>query len=285
MIKLERKRHASAITSGLRGKSRVEKAILLLQGKLNNSLELKSDYWKAAKKQLKAESNGKCAYCEAPTSSVAHGDVEHFRPKSIYWWLAYCYDNYLYSCQICNESYKGTEFPISAKARLALEKPLPAKMTQAEIEALAPFLAPDPLNDAEGYPISKFTKLCVKEKAGLVDPYMFDPEPFFKWVADPVLKEVSIGPRNNKTGSKRAFDAVNKFLGLNREELRRERWKTYKYLETFKQTLVSDQLSEALRDTIKEQVAEMLSDASEFAGMARYFVRVEWKASLKKFGF
>ena len=43
---------------------------------------------------------------------VAYGDVEHFRPKSKYWWLAYCYENYLYSCQMCNQRYKKAEFPI-----------------------------------------------------------------------------------------------------------------------------------------------------------------------------
>lgn len=61
-----------------------------------------SSRWGKAKPQLLKESSGKCAYCETPTSVVAFGDVEHYRPKSKYWWLAYCYDNYLASCQICN---------------------------------------------------------------------------------------------------------------------------------------------------------------------------------------
>ena len=59
-----------------------------------------SGRWKEAKPQLLAETFGKCAYCEAPTHEVAFGDVEHYRPKSEYWWLAYNYDNYLASCQL-----------------------------------------------------------------------------------------------------------------------------------------------------------------------------------------
>ncbi|MFN0301835.1 MAG: hypothetical protein ACKVQU_15945 [Burkholderiales bacterium] len=55
--------------------------------------------WPKAKGQLKLDSSNKCAYCEADTAAVAHGDVEHFRPKSEYWWLAYCYDYYTLSCQ------------------------------------------------------------------------------------------------------------------------------------------------------------------------------------------
>lgn len=286
MIKLERNRSPKTIAAGLRGKNRVKKAVLLLTTQLGGGKhEFNTTYWKAAKKQLKAESGGKCAYCEALTSTVAHGDVEHFRPKSKYWWLAYCYDNYLFSCQICNQTYKGDEFPCGTP--MSLEKPLPAKMTEAEILALAPFLAPDPLNDAEGFPLSKFTKAATKEKAGLVDPYMVDPEPLFKWVADPVLKEVKIAARNNGAAAQRAFKAVEKFLGLNRPELLGVRWKTYKTLLTFKRSLLSAELGDddELRDEIIEQVKEMMSRESPFAGMVRYFVKVQWKAELKDFDF
>lgn len=286
MIKLERSRSLKTITAGLRGKSRVEKAVLLLTTQLNGKKhEFNSTYWKAAKKQLKIESSGKCAYCEAPTSTVAHGDVEHFRPKSKYWWLAYCYDNYLFSCQICNQTYKGDEFPCATP--MSLEKPLPAKMTEAEILALAPFLAPDPLNDAEGFPLSKFIKAATKEKAGIVDPYMIDPEPLFKWVPDPVIKEVRLAARNNSAAAQRAFKAVEEFLGLNRPELVGVRWLTYKTLLTFKRALLSAKLSddEELRDEIVEQLREMMSAASPFAGMVRYFLKVKWKSEMKDFDF
>jgi uncharacterized protein (TIGR02646 family) len=73
---------------------------------------------------LKAQDN-KCAFCEAKVSHVAHGDVEHFRPKGGYqqspmdqltlpgyYWLAYDWSNLLFCCQICNQSHKRNGFPL-----------------------------------------------------------------------------------------------------------------------------------------------------------------------------
>ncbi len=51
---------------------------------------------------------GKCVYCETKNRQLA---VEHYRPKSEYYWLVYSWDNLLYSCPICN-SRKSDKFPI-----------------------------------------------------------------------------------------------------------------------------------------------------------------------------
>lgn len=52
----------------------------------------------------------KCAYCEKKLlDSPKH--IEHYRPKSIYYWLAYSWDNLLLSCGFCN-SVKGNRFEI-----------------------------------------------------------------------------------------------------------------------------------------------------------------------------
>jgi uncharacterized protein (TIGR02646 family) len=53
-----------------------------------------------------------CAYCQGMLSYTRIGTVEHFRPKSIYWWLAYDISNYLLSCSRCNSSIKGGQFPL-----------------------------------------------------------------------------------------------------------------------------------------------------------------------------
>jgi uncharacterized protein (TIGR02646 family) len=53
-----------------------------------------------------------CAYCDRELHGTDRGDVEHFRPKNVYWWLAYCFDNYLLSCSACNSAYKINKFPI-----------------------------------------------------------------------------------------------------------------------------------------------------------------------------
>ncbi len=50
----------------------------------------------------------KCAYCEQKLLD-APKHIEHYRPKDIYYWLAYSWDNLLLCCGSCN-STKGTGF-------------------------------------------------------------------------------------------------------------------------------------------------------------------------------
>lgn len=68
----------------------------------------KQDDTKAA---LEKCHNRKCAYCEQVVEAT---HVEHYRPKSLYWWLAYSWDNLLRVCPTCN-THKGNYFEISRK--------------------------------------------------------------------------------------------------------------------------------------------------------------------------
>jgi hypothetical protein len=83
--------------------------------------------------------HGKCAYCESKPLPSAHGQVEHYRPKSKvsgdpahpgYYWLAYEVTNLLPACGRCNGAdAKSSHFPIlGTRARdadgLAGEEPL-----------------------------------------------------------------------------------------------------------------------------------------------------------------
>ncbi len=56
----------------------------------------------------------KCAYCEKRTEEY---QIEHYRPKSIYYWLAYSWDNLLVSCGKCN-FYKGTKFKVKNRVSI-----------------------------------------------------------------------------------------------------------------------------------------------------------------------
>ena len=111
MIPLQRERSSQTVLVKYRGAKKQAQDLNLLQAQREvlrgtaSQHSFLANYWKSAKEQLKKESSGKCAYCETTTDVVAHGDVEHYRPKGIYWWLAYTYDNYLYACQICNQVY------------------------------------------------------------------------------------------------------------------------------------------------------------------------------------
>ncbi len=65
---------------------------------------------KYVKKALRKMSKGHCAYCQTYNAAGAWGDVEHFRPKSLFPALAYDWDNYFYSCTICNNT-KSNKWP------------------------------------------------------------------------------------------------------------------------------------------------------------------------------
>ena len=276
MTKLERVRTAAAIPAAFRGQGRKDKSLDLLNGKVAGTLEFKQTVWKAAKPQLKIESGGKCAYCESPTDSVAHGDVEHFRPKSVYWWLAYCYDNYVYACQICNQVFKGDSFPVHATSGALTGPVLPVPATAAALEALAGSMTPDALDLTAGQPLADFIVAVAKEKAGLVDPYINDPDPLFKWVANDILKTVEVAAASNKVAAKRAFAAVAQFYGLNREELKRNRWKTFSDLVVFRDSLnafVALGAQPALQTQIRTHIKDMTKADAPYAGMVRYFVK------------
>lgn len=56
---------------------------------------------KDIKSKLSIIYNHKCAFCEQRVEILA---VEHFRPKSVYYWLCYSWDNLLLACVGCNSS-------------------------------------------------------------------------------------------------------------------------------------------------------------------------------------
>jgi hypothetical protein len=276
VTKLERVRTAAAIPAAFRGTGRVAKSLELIQARAAGPVEFNSNVWKAAKPQLKLETGGKCAYCESPTDTVAHGDVEHYRPKSKYWWLAYCYENYLYACQICNQVHKGDEFPVHATTGMWTGPALPAPPTPAAFATLADALIPDPVDLNAGHALANFLVAAAKEKAGLVNPYVTDPDPLFKWVADGVLKVVRVAAASNLVASKRAFAGAEASYGLNREELKRNRWKTYSEFIVMKDSLKALEaagIEPALQQRIRDQIKAMTKVDAPYAGMVRYFVK------------
>lgn len=68
---------------------------------------------------------GKCCYCEQ-SFERKHRPVEHFRPKSIYWWLSWTWENLFFCCEICNE-YKSDRFPLRRVPRLIAEQTPPGR--------------------------------------------------------------------------------------------------------------------------------------------------------------
>lgn len=285
MIQLHRTRSKTSVPAALRGASRRKRELALLTMRRDHvaaggekSPPWKQTYWKSSKNLLKMEAAGKCAYCESPTDVVAHGDVEHFRPKSVYWWLAYCLENYLFACQICNQSHKGDKFPIQGAQMAA---PIVAvASTDAELEALVDTFAPDSLDVAIGYTLNAFVAECRSERAGLPNPYQEDPEPYFKWKADDVNKEVWLQPRNELARTVFIAESCDECFGINREELRRWRWSlAYDPLRRLKEILEELRLAGGPAKAIaltEQGIDDMMAPGRPYAGMVRYFVRELW---------
>lgn len=272
MIALERIRTEKAINAKYRGvnKREKDKELMFAQREFLNypdkKIEFKSTFWKTAKLQLKKESHGKCAYCEANTEVVAHGDVEHYRPKSIYWWLAYTYDNYLYVCQICNQIYKSDNFPIIATLFPApiIEHNTPDHI----IEQLAGKISPDPIDINCNYTLQNFLYNHNGENALLLNPYYDNPVTYFSYVADDITEEVKIVPAQPKYAEH--VKAVEDFYGLNRIELKNLRYSIFTKFRAFKMAYKA--LTDVtIKNEIKKQIDDMLSDKYLFAGMNRYF--------------
>jgi uncharacterized protein (TIGR02646 family) len=82
------------------------------------AINRKSKIWKELKEMLLQCSHDKCWYCESKVTHVAPGDVDHWRPKNAveecpdhpgYWWKAFDWDNFRFSCNNCNRHNTDTE--------------------------------------------------------------------------------------------------------------------------------------------------------------------------------
>ena len=283
MIRLRRSRSKIDIHANFHGdtKRAFEKELLINQRRIRRGEIQKhtfnSNRWKPARKQLLTEAGGKCAYCEAKTEMVSFGDVEHYRPKSRYWWLAYCYDNYLASCQICNQKFKRDAFPI--QNRKIRGPVIRRNTTDAFIASKAGTIGPDPLNQDE---VNDFIRQHKQERPLLLNPYFDDPAEYFAWRADDVLKEVEVTPNSENFQVEVIINTENpeieaiaeasiEHYGLNRQALRNGRYKTYDTYRIFKATLENDQLPSETQSQIRNTIEGMKTLGEPFSGMIRYF--------------
>lgn len=282
MIRLIRQRDTSAIPIGFRGAGRLESERRLLVAKRihfqalsvkpHTSPNFPSAWWSNAKPTLRREAKGKCAYCEARADAVAYCDVEHIRPKSVWWWLTCCWDNYCFACQLCNQKFKLDHFPL---AGLPGRPPqFSATSSDAKLDSLIGTLAPDPLDHTS---VISFSKRLAKEKPLLPHPYFDDPESILAWEVDDLNSHIRLIPRNNTTHARKAVAACESFLGLNREELCELRYETYETLELVKETLTIGNLSSAKRVELLRKLEKFIDARHAFAAMSRYFLCDVWQ--------
>ncbi len=102
------------------GKSAAEIEELALEAR-HKAINSRQAVWRAAVRALQQASDGKCWYCES-IQDRSDNAVDHFRPKNSvieatghpgYWWLAFDWKNFRYSCTFCNSKRRdvvgGTE--------------------------------------------------------------------------------------------------------------------------------------------------------------------------------
>ncbi len=275
MIQLTRTRTAAAIPTAFSSNKReqLNKKLMLAQreiakGNLTKH-EWDSEVWGKSKAQLLKESSKKCAYCEAPMRVVAYGDVEHYRPKSVYWWLAYCYENYLASCTLCNQAFKKDFFPINGPASNG--PTITSTTSDAEIEALATIINPDPLHEHLGMAYSDFLAMHSLEAALLPNPYYQDPEEIFGYKPNDDLQEVEVFVESTVPHAALIQQAVVDNYGLNRQELLDFRYEWYDFYTTQKMILEEQNVSTRLKDRATAKIKAMMQPKSPFTGMIRYF--------------
>jgi len=252
------------------GKKKAELDLLkrqrkFLRGEIKPKKRFKSSFWKSAKNRLKKESNEKCAYCETRFSVTGFGDVEHYRPKSIYWWLAYSYNNYAVSCQVCNQSFKRNRFPILGN-RLA-EPQVTAQSTDDELDDLSGKLDID-LKDISDIDLNTFVFSHEAEDPLIFHPYYDEAKDSYAYKISVSKKEIEIIPANDS--AKLLVENAEECLGINRPEIKEMRflhsipyWQNKRFLEG---TLLPSQVKEC-----QEFIDVFVSGTLQYTGMYRFF--------------
>lgn len=275
MILLTRIRTNPPVHENFFGQKRFDRNFKLLIEKRDGKLKAKgekkwdSGFWKNSKEQLLLETFGKCAYCETPTTVVVYGDVEHFRPKSKYWWLAYSYENYLPSCSICNQKYKKDFFEIDDLGTPMTEPAIIDDMTDAELAAIAATITVDPIQDSEGMPINEFTNLHKAEKALILNPYYDNPADYLAYTPMLANQEIIVTPVDPKY--KKIVETCEKLYGINRKELKKHRFQWYASYITWRYALETLPPGTPLVQSVNTRLEEMKKGHLPYTGMVRYF--------------
>lgn len=183
----------------------------------------------------------KCAYCEQYSE---RWDVEHYRPTSKYYWLAYSWDNLIFACPTCNQDIKKEKFDLQNPPRVVYDpKDLP-----------------------------NIHNLCDKynqqEKPKLFHPEFDEPENYLKF---------------NLKGEINSTDMRGKYTiktcGLNRKKLRDRRKdvvtddfvKKLNEIMYFKSSDPKRYLEE-IEKLINDFAANSYNDKKEFLGFRRYIL-------------
>jgi len=120
--------------------------------KLKNGSEATGYNSKDVQNELRKIYNNKCCFCESKEKKDNYTisfDIEHYRPKSKYYWLAFEWSNLLWSCQVCNRNYKKTQFPVKNQIHEPNINSENWKANSLELLSEEPFLLNPEIDDIE----------------------------------------------------------------------------------------------------------------------------------------
>lgn len=94
------------------------------------------------KPQLAAMQHNKCGYCEKREEQAKYRDVDHHRPKSAYWWLAWTWENLLFTCIECNREHKRDQYPLDTGDPLSEHQAPPGNEQPSLLDPTEPSFEP-----------------------------------------------------------------------------------------------------------------------------------------------
>jgi uncharacterized protein (TIGR02646 family) len=197
------------------------------------------------KNALKNIYHQKCAFCEQKIIECkdnkledCSSTVEHYRPKSRYYWLAYSWDNLLWCCRECNhnkankfetvksqveyeESFKD-KIHISTKNYQEIEEP---KMIHPELESIRDVLFFfNGIIDSKDERVKYTIKTCELDRGKLNEARKTIIDNFIEAVVDKRLKKESLEPifkelLNEVKEQKNEFIALRYWIIRNYQQL------------------------------------------------------------------
>jgi uncharacterized protein (TIGR02646 family) len=192
---------------------------------------------------LKDIYKNKCAFCEQRVEQL---HVEHYRPKKIYYWLAFSWDNLIMACPTCNQS-KDVNFELEGD---------PVKFDNTE----------DNIRNIN-YSSRKYDS---QERPKMVNPEITDPAEQIQFTRDGLIKSNNV-----------RFEYTIKKCNLDRKYLNDER---RKILDVFSRGIRSalienanpaDQQSE-ISTIIKKFIRDSQDVELQFLAFRRFTISSAW---------
>ncbi|MBL0744843.1 AAA family ATPase [Chryseolinea lacunae] len=190
MIKLERTNPPKVLSNADFNKERKKIALFYKEIDTQRRYSFSFPFRGEIGKELLKISHNKCSFCENFILEGMDADVDCFRPKSVYWWLAYEWDNLVPICAEC-QRYKADEFPVKN------------------------------VLDMDELRRRKISQLNLLEQPLLIDPFLENPLEHF--VYDVTPRDGYVVMRGVTEKGKISIET----FGLNREHLLTERYRVY----------------------------------------------------------